>query len=668
MAPADLPPGGTIQVTATSHADRTKSSSASVTVSSDVAVSVSPGSSAVELGSTQSFHAAISSNGRPDSTIHWGLSGSACPAACGTIDANGNYTAPQILPGAAIVNLTATSAADPSRQSTASITITSNFRLQIAAPPSLAPGVTSAIVATMTPVAGSQPNTNLSWALSGAGCSGSACGTITVTTTQAAGASPISDTANYIAPSCAPQPDTVFVTVTPLADASKKVQATITILGGTGISLSPITQTIAANQRFTLSASVSGLTSATLNWSVNGIAGGNATFGQICVTGSSPCQVVTSSAASQMDYLAPGAIPSPNPFSIVATSAGNSSLTASAQVTVINHILVSVQPPSVTLPPMGVQGFVPAVLGSTNQSVTWQIQGAGCGAAGACGTVDSAGTYTAPQAAPAPSNLQVLAISQADSSQIGVANVIISGGPNILSLHPASLYAGAADGFTLLVTGSGFVPSNPGPGSTLLIGGTPRFTTCDSANSCTVPVSSADVTQAGNVAIQILNPDATTSNTVQLVLVSPNSSEDVITLTSSAPGATAKDITVVQPTTAGLDSDSSNLDVEVAAIGTYVTSSNTCYLAGNPIPLARPANGTTAADICVFSQAGFDTSMSYTISGPGDISVVSKQPAGLGIIHLTLQIPATAAPGARSLFIQNANLDRTAASGVLEIQ
>lgn len=71
-----------------------------------------------------------------------------------------------------------------------------------------------------------------------------------------------------MAPSCAPQPNIVFVTVTPQADPSKKAQATITILGGTGISLSPITQTIAANQRFTLSASVSGLTDTTLNWSV----------------------------------------------------------------------------------------------------------------------------------------------------------------------------------------------------------------------------------------------------------------------------------------------------------------------------------------------------------------------------------------------------------------
>jgi hypothetical protein len=53
-------------------------------------------------------------------------------------------------------HLTATSAADPSRQSSANITITSNFTLQIAAPANLAPGVTSATVATMTPVPGSR--------------------------------------------------------------------------------------------------------------------------------------------------------------------------------------------------------------------------------------------------------------------------------------------------------------------------------------------------------------------------------------------------------------------------------------------------------------------------------------------------------------------------------
>jgi len=59
--------------------------------------------------------------------------------------------------------------------------------------------------------------------------------------------------------------------------------------------------------------------------------------------------------------------------------------------------------------------------------------------------------------------------------------------------------------------------------------------------------------------------------------------------------------------------------------------------------------------------------MTYTVSGPGDVAVIAKLPAGLGIIHLTLQIPTTAATGGRTLFIQDTNLDKTAASGVLEV-
>jgi hypothetical protein len=667
-APADLPQGGTVQVTATSHADSSKFATVGVTISSDLAVSISPGKASVELGAAQTFHAAISSNGKPDPTIRWSLSGASCPGSCGNVDTNGDYTGPQILPGNASVTLTATSAADPSKQNSASVLITSNFTLQLSAPATVQPGVTAALVATMTPVAGSNPSSSLSWSLSGAGCSGSACGILTVTTTQSAGGNAVADTANYTAPVTPPQPNTVTVTVTPQADPTKKQQANITIVQGASLGISPATATLAGNHRITLTASLSGATSNVLNWSVNGVSGGNATLGQICVVGSSPCQSLTSGTAAQADYRAPGSIPAPNPVSVTAASASNPGLTASAQITVINHVLVSVQPSSVTLPPLGVQGFTASVLGTGDQSVVWQIQGTGCTPNSLCGVITPAGTYTAPSSAPTPNALTVVAISEDDGTQSGSASVTISNGPNVLSLHPASVYAGGADGFTVRVDGSGFVPSQPGPGSLLLIGGTARVTTCDSANSCSAPVTSTDVALAGDLSVQVENPGTSSSNIVELVIVTPGSGEDVVALTSSSPAATGKNITVVEPTSAGLDSSEGNLDLEVAAIGTFTTSTNTCTLAGNPISLARPSSGTAAADICLFSQAGFDTSMSYTVSGSGDVAVIAKQPAGLGIVHLTLQIPASAAPGARTLFIQNANLDRTAASGALEIQ
>ena len=86
------------------------------------------------------------------------------------------------------------------------------------------------------------------------------------------------------------------------------------------------------------------------------------------------------------------------------------------------------------------------------------------------------------------------------------------------------------------------------------------------------------------------------------------------------------------------------------------------------MPLLRPSSGSATFDLCVFSESGLDTSMTYTVSGPGDVTVITKQPAGLGIIHVTLQIQASALPGARTLFIQNTSLDKTAASGALVIR
>ena len=83
--------------------------------------------------------------------------------------------------------------------------------------------------------------------------------------------------------------------------------------------------------------------------------------------------------------------------------------------------------------------------------------------------------------------------------------------------------------------------------------------------------------------------------------------------------------------------------------------------------LQRPVSGTVSADICMFSESGLDASMTFAVSGPGDVIVIAKQPIGLGIVRITLQIPATALPGPRTVFVQNTNLDKAAASGALEV-
>jgi hypothetical protein len=541
-APADLPSPSVVQVTATSQDDTTKSATAQLTITSDLAITLSPANANVELGSTQGFHPTITSAGHPDTSVRWSLSGATCPAACGSVDLSGNYTAPGVLPAPATATMTAQSVADPSKQASAPINITSNFTLQVTAPQSVPAGGSATIVATMTPLPGSNPSTVLA------------------------------------------------------------------------------------------------------------------------------CQSVTNGATLQVDYLAPGAIPQPNPVSVLVTSAADITKTASAQITVINHVLVSVQPQSITLAPLAVQGFTAAVLGTNNQSVIWQIQGTACANAGVCGSIDAIGNYTAPGSAPSPDALQVVAISSDDTTQSGAANVAISTGANILSLHPASVYAGAANGFTILVEGTGFAASSPGPGSTLLIGGAAPTTTCIAATECSAPVTAADVSISGTVSLQIENPGGKRSNAVSLVVAIPNASDDVIALSSASPAASGKDIIVVDPTTAGVSAQGNDVDINVAALGVFSVANNSCSLSGNPVALQRPASGNSTFDLCVFSESGLDASMTYAVSGPGDVIVIAKQPAGLGIIHITLQIPASALPGARTLFIQNTNLDKTASSGALVIQ
>jgi hypothetical protein len=505
------------------------------------------------------------------------------PAACGSVDLSGHYTAPGTLPSIATATITAQSVADPTKQASAPLNITSNFALQVTAPQTVPAGGTATIVATMTPVAGSNPSTALAWSLSGPGCSSTTCGTLSVVTTQGCGGTVTADTATYTASTTPPNPASVTVTVTPQADPTKKAQATMAVQAGVNVSLTPATDTLAANHRVTLTAQVFGTTNTGVNWSVGGISDGNTMLGQICVVGSSPCQSVTSGSALQVDYLAAETIPQPNPVSVVATSAADATKSAAAQITVINHVLVSVQPASFTLAPLAVEGFTATVLGTSNQSVVWQIQGTACANSGVCGAIDANGNYTAPGSAPTPDALQVVAVSSDDTTQSGAANVTISTGANILSLHPASVYDGAADGFTLLVEGSGFTSSSPGPGSTLMIAGTARTTTCLASTECSAPVAAVDVSVAGNLSVQIQNPGGTASNAVSLVVAPPNTSNDVIALSSASPNAAGKDIVVVDPTTAGVSAQGNDVDLNVAALGMFSVASNSCSLSGNPL-------------------------------------------------------------------------------------
>ncbi len=73
--------------------------------------------------------------------------------------------------------------------------------------------------------------------------------------------------------------------------------------------------------------------------------------------------------------------------------------------------------------------FTATVQNSTNSAVTWSLSGTGCSGA-ACGTISTAGLYTAPVSVPNPATVTVKATSVADSSKSASATVTILEGVN----------------------------------------------------------------------------------------------------------------------------------------------------------------------------------------------------------------------------------------------
>jgi hypothetical protein len=127
-APASVPSGGSVQVTATSVTDPTKSVTATITIL-PVAVTVAQSAPTVLVNGTVLFTAEVA-NDVTNAGVNWTLAcGSA--GACGTITAQtaagtaATYMAPSAVPGSGSVQVTAASVADPAAIATATITITS---------------------------------------------------------------------------------------------------------------------------------------------------------------------------------------------------------------------------------------------------------------------------------------------------------------------------------------------------------------------------------------------------------------------------------------------------------------------------------------------------------------------------------------------------------------
>jgi serine protease len=123
----------------------------------------------------------------------------------------------------------------------------------------------------------------------------------------------------YTPPGSVPSPNVVTVSAVWTSDTTKYATAQVTINAPVSISISPVLANVTVGSTQTFTAAVANAPNTAVTWSVNGIAGGNATLGTI-----SPAGV----------YTAPAAVPSPSAVTISAASTADPNKLASASTTV----------------------------------------------------------------------------------------------------------------------------------------------------------------------------------------------------------------------------------------------------------------------------------------------------------------------------------------------
>ena len=179
--------------------------------------------------------------------------------------------------------------------------------------------------------------------------------------------------------------------------------------------------TLGATQQFT--ADVMGSTDQTVQWTVNGVPGGNAASGLISEGGV---------------YLAPTTLPASTTVTVTAVSFADPSKTGVATVMLSQNagvaVVINGSSAATLAQTFGpVIPFTATVTGNANTKVTWEVNGV-VGGAAKTGTISASGVYNPPHAVPVSTAVNndgqtvdviVTAVSVADPSASDSADVII---------------------------------------------------------------------------------------------------------------------------------------------------------------------------------------------------------------------------------------------------
>ena len=258
-APITAPNPSTVTVTATSLFDSTQSGRATVNLgqTTQIGVSITPSHSlTVAVKGTVQFKATVT--GTSNQGVTWSVSGTGCVSgSCGLISSSGLYTAPATVPTQSIATVTARSTASPTKSASATVVIESAQSVKVSVSPASVHVSTGALQQFSATVTGTT-NTAVTWSISGSGCSGSACGTI-------------SATGLYRAPSTLPNLATVSIKATAVGDPAASAVASVTIVKRSIIrQFRRVPPKVQVGGQVQFTATVNGSSSGVVNWSVSG--------------------------------------------------------------------------------------------------------------------------------------------------------------------------------------------------------------------------------------------------------------------------------------------------------------------------------------------------------------------------------------------------------------
>ncbi len=404
-----------------------------ITIVSNVTLSVLPKSSVVAVNQQVPFTATLTND--PGALgVTWSLGAGCTGATCGTISATSSasgtpitYTAPGSIPSSGTVSLTATSVADTSKTYAAAITFTSVLTVGVSPSTAIVPVGTGNQAFTAT-VSNDPSNKGVNWTLSGAGCTGAACGSLSAS--SSASGTPIT----YNAPPNQPTPNVVTITATSVADGKTNGTAQITIRPALSVTLSQNSATLQAGLGIlTFTAMVTNdINSMGVTWTLSGTGCSGATCGNL-----------SASSSTAVTYTAPAAQPSPATVTLTATAAADGKTNATAIITITPPVAVTISPSTATVQAeAGSQPFTPTVtFDAGTKGVTWTLisTGTDCTAVGnLCGSVPVSSasgtqiTYTPPAIVPSSPTVTLTATSVTDTTKSASAVITLTAPPAIV--------------------------------------------------------------------------------------------------------------------------------------------------------------------------------------------------------------------------------------------